>query len=124
MCIRDRWETASGGRAVVCVGTGRTCAASHGHSGPAGPHDIVVQYFDERDGSSRLRLVVAGREVDAWIADADLPTDERNGHSSTRRIIRGVQLAPGDTLRIEAVADGGEGASIDYVEIVAASPDR
>ena len=118
------WETASGGRAVVCVGTGRTCAASHGHSGPAGPHDIVVQYFDERDGSSRLRLVVAGREVDAWIADADLPTDERNGHSSTRRIIRGVQLAPGDTLRIEAVADGGEGASIDYVEIVAASPDR
>jgi hypothetical protein len=29
----------------------------------------------------------------------------------------GVALRPGDEIRIEAVADGGENAPIDYVEI-------
>jgi len=110
------WETASGGKAVVC-GPTETCSATHWYSGPAGPHDIVIQYFDQDNGASRFTLKVAGREVDAWVADADFGTAERNGHSSTRRTVRHVRLAEGDTIRVEGMASGGEGAALDYVEI-------
>jgi alpha-glucuronidase len=111
------WETASGGTAVVCSPP-RPCSVTHAYSGAEGLHDIFVQYFDQNTGASRFRLLVAGREVDAWVADADFGTAGRDGHSSTRRTIRGVPLAPGDTIRIEAAADGDEGAAIDYIEIV------
>jgi hypothetical protein len=78
-----------------------------------------VQYFDEDDGISRFTVFVAGQPVDNWIADNTLPTPTRlpDAHSSTRRVIPGVALRPGDEVRIEGVAQGGEKACIDYVEI-------
>lgn len=115
------WETASGEGAVSCA-PGRTCAATMQHRGAPGAHDIVVQYFDENDGASRFRLLVAGRPVATWIADADLPTPDANGHSSTRRTVRGVTLATGDEIRVEATAIGTEAAALDYVEILPAPP--
>jgi alpha-glucuronidase len=112
------WETASGGKAIVC-GPARTCSSTYRHAGDAGLYDLVVQYFDESDGASKFRLLIADREVASWIADAELPTADPNGHSSTRRVLRGVRLAAGDVIRIEATSDGKEGAAIDYLEIVA-----
>jgi alpha-glucuronidase len=111
------WETASGGKAAVC-GPARTCSSTYRHAGDAGLYDIVVRYFDESDGASKFRLLVAGREVASWVADADLPTKDPNGHSSTRHVLRGVRLAAGDVIRIEVTADGEEGGAIDYLEIV------
>lgn len=59
--------------------------------------------------------------MDRWLADDLLPSRNvpslPNGHTSTRHTVRGVALRPGDEIRIEAVADGGENAPIDYVEI-------
>jgi hypothetical protein len=44
-----------------------------------------------------------------------------NGHTSTRHTTRGVALQTGDEIKIETVADGGEKAPMDYVEIEPAS---
>jgi len=60
---------------------------------------------------------VATRLVAEWIADDVLPTNKIDGHSSTRRRLRALSLRPGDEIRIEGFADGGEGAPIDYVEL-------
>ena len=38
--------------------------------------------------------------------------------SSTRRVISGVALRPGDEIRIEGKPDGGEAAALDYLEIL------
>jgi hypothetical protein len=111
------WETASGGQAVRCARAG-TCTATLRFDGAPGPYDIVVQYFDENDGASTFTLFAADRELDRWVADADLPSNEPNGHTSTRRVVRRVTLARGDAIRIEARADRDEGAVIDYIEIV------
>jgi alpha-glucuronidase len=111
------WETASGGRAVGCaIGTG--CAASMPFDREAGMYDIAVQYYDESDGVSRYRLLVGGRQVSAWSADDTLPSKEPNGHTATRHTVSGIRLATGDEVRIEASPDGGERATVDYVEIV------
>src|SRR5262249_19625704 len=111
------WETASGGRAIACERA--ACAAAYRFAGPAGRYDLVVQYFDENDGASSFALTIGGREVDRWSASADLPSAEPNGHTSTRRIVRGATLAPGDVVGIDARPDRGERAAVDYLEIVA-----
>jgi alpha-glucuronidase len=110
------WETASGGQAIRCPSG--TCTASMTFSGVSGAYDIVVQYFDENDGASRFSLFVGNRQLSAWMADDVFPSREPNGHTSTRRVIRNIQLKPGDVVRIEAAPDKDEFAVVDYVEIV------
>jgi alpha-glucuronidase len=110
------WETASGALAAIC-GARRACAASYTYTGPPGTFDITTQYFDESDGVSTFRLLVAGTVVDRWLADGDVPSPLPNGHTSTRRTTRSVALVPGDTIRIEVDVDGEESGAVDYLEI-------
>ena len=111
------WETASGGQAAQCVDPSGKGAVSLKYDGRAGWFNLWVAYFDENDGASRYRLLVAGQLVDEWTADDMLPDNEPNGHTSTRRQTRGIALRPGDIIRVEATVDGGERAAIDYLEI-------
>jgi alpha-glucuronidase len=110
------WETASAGQAIRCPSGGR-CAATLPFTRASGTYDIVVQYFDENDGASAFTLMIADHPVDRWVADADLPSDTPNGHTSTRRVVRRVQLSTGDLVRVDAKADRDEGAVLDYLEI-------
>ena len=115
------WETASGGTAVEC---GRAqCSAGFRYDGAPGSFTLRVRYFDYPAGISRFRLVVAGQLVDEWTAAGTFPMRviEPDGSSSTRRVVPGIQLRPGDEIRVEAVTDAPETAALDYVEIV---PDR
>ena len=120
--VRDvqPWEAASGGKAVECSGAGRRCAASFHYEGEPGRRDMIVRYFDQNNGISTFRVFVAGKLVSEWRAADTLPTNRVDAHSSTRRLIGGVALRVGDAIRIEGVADGGESAALDYVEIRAA----
>jgi alpha-glucuronidase len=114
------WETASAAQAAACGGTAGVCIARHRHSGPTGVYDIAVQYFDENDGAARFAVFVAGRQVDAWAADADFGSPSPNGHTSTRRTLRRVSLASGDEIRIEVRPDRTDSGALDYIEIVPA----
>jgi hypothetical protein len=76
-----------------------------------------VQYFDERDGVSRYKLLAGGRPIAEWLADDALPSDRPNGHTSTRKTTTGVALRTADEIRIEAKPDANDHADIDYVEI-------
>jgi alpha-glucuronidase len=108
-------EDASGGKAVACGAT--ECSATLKFDGVAGWYTLRVQYFDQRNGISRYRLRVAGQLIDEWPADLLLPTTALDSTSSTRRVIRGVALRPGDEIRIEGRPDAGEPAALDYLEI-------
>jgi alpha-glucuronidase len=114
------WETASGGQAAQCTDPNGSGAASIKYEGDAGWFNLSVRYFDENDGASKFKLLVADQAVDQWTADDTLPDNEPNGHTSTRHETRRVALRPGDTIRIEATTDAGERAAIDYLEIDAA----
>lgn len=111
------WEAASSSKAIKCASADRRCRASLRYAGKAGWFDLRVQYFDENDGVSSFRLFVNNQLIDQWKADGAFPTKNPDAHSSTRRTLRGIALRPGDQIRIEAIAEGGENASIDYVEI-------
>ena len=110
------WENASGGRAVECRNT-KGCSASFRFAGHPGANEIDVEYFDQNNGVSTVRVFVNGRKVDEWKADDHLPATKMGGDSSTRRRVHGVDLRPGDEILIEGIPDGEEHAGLDYVEI-------
>jgi alpha-glucuronidase len=116
--VRDvtPWEAASGGKAVVCPVA--KCAAGLRYDGAAGWYSINVRYFDQIDGVSRFRLLVAGQLIDEWTAADRLLTRRIDSSSSARRGVPGIALRPGDEIRIEGMRDGNESAAIDYIEIL------
>jgi len=115
------WETASGGKAVVCT-IGSTCSTSfiweresHQYGG-GGFYRVSVQYFDQNNGVSHYELLVDDHVVDSWAADDDLPSDKMNGHSSTRHTTVGVELKKGAVIKIVGHPNAGEPAPVDYFE--------
>jgi alpha-glucuronidase len=110
------WETASAGQAATCE-PGETCSARHRYQGPLGVFDVAVQYFDESDGASRFTLFIGDKPIDSWIANEPFGSPSANGHTSTRRTVRGIRLAPGDELRVQVIPDGTESGALDYIEI-------
>jgi len=119
------WEDASGGKAVEC-GSGpegaapQSCSAEWTYKGGAGVFDVAVEYFDLQGGAARFEVDVNGKAASAdaeWTADATLPSRRPDGDNSTRRIVRGVDLKPGDVIRVTGTPDGSDPAALDYIEI-------
>jgi len=119
------WEDASGGKAVSCEaaaegGAQSPCSAEWTWSGPPGRYDIEVQYFDLQGGAAKFALEVNGRAVASWAADATLPSPRPDGDNSTRYTAHGIDLKPGDTIRVDGTPDGKDPAALDYIEIESA----
>jgi len=113
------WETASGGKALICKES--ECSATTSFAGVAGSYRISVEYFDFHDGASSYSVKVNGKEIAAWSANNTLPTNSMNGSTSTRYLVaEPVDLKPGDTIEIVGRPDGTEPAPIDYLSIVPA----
>ena len=102
------WETASGGKAVVCHDT-QGCTLSTSISKTAGNYDIAVQYFDTWRGASQYTLLVDGNPVAHWDADNTLPPAQfdpnLDGQDSTRYTAHNIALKPGDTLELRGIPD-------------------
>jgi alpha-glucuronidase len=118
------WENASGGKAVACDPNSaqKTCTAEWTYTGHAGLFDIAVQYFDLQGGVAHFTLGIDGTEIVSWAANDTLPSRRPNGDNSTRYTARGpdgrgIELKPGDTLRVEGAPDGSDPAALDYIEI-------
>jgi alpha-glucuronidase len=119
------WEDASRGKAVSCDEKERppqSCAAEWTYSGAAGRFDLAVQYFDLQGGAAKFSLLVNGRPIAMWSADAALPSKRPHGDNSTRFTARGVALKAGDVIRVEGRPDGSDPAALDYVEVLPATP--
>ncbi len=87
-------------------------------TGDAGEYEIVVHYFDENDGKSRV-TVNAGGELAGFTMDDDLGYSRRGERNATEtKTHDSVELSPGDDIHIWASARGGEYAAIDYIELI------
>jgi alpha-glucuronidase len=114
----ERFETASGETAVLCKS--ESCTASFEFDGKPGWYTLNVRYFDYATGLAKFKLWVGDQVVEEWVADATLPTRRPipDGTSSTRILVSGVALRPGDVIRVEGIPDGDEDAALDYVEVL------
>ncbi len=113
------WETASGGKAVVCKEV--ECTAGTTFSGRARTYRISVEYFDFHNGASTYALRLNGRVIANWAGNNTLPTDKMNGSTSSRYLApEAVMLKPSDMIEIVGRPDGAEPAPLDYLSIVPA----
>jgi alpha-glucuronidase len=119
------WETASGGKAVVCTAQ-PVCTLDTTLNRPAGNYAITVEYFDLRSGVSTYDLLLNGATIAHWSANAELPPavddPHLDGHTSTRFTIPSVRLTPSDTLTLRGTPEGNEPAPVDYIEITPVKP--
>jgi alpha-glucuronidase len=114
------WEDASRGKAVSC--SEPACTAEWTWPGAPGRYNVAIQYFDLQGGAAKFALTINDRPASNWLADANLPSTRPNGDNSTRKTIPGIDLKPGDTIRIEGTPDGCDPAALDYVEITPVAP--
>ncbi len=87
----------------------------------AGRFNIAVQYLDLRGGVAHFTLGINSTEIVSWAADALFPSNHA-GDTSTRFTARGpdgrgIELKPGDVLRVEGAPDASDPAALDYIEI-------
>jgi len=115
------WETGSGGKAVVC-NRAAPCSLSTKPGRPDGTYSIEVRYFDLRTGKAQYELLLNGKSLAHWTADATLPPAaidaHLNGSTSTLFTVSGVRLKPSDTITLRGTPDQGEPAPVDYIEVV------
>jgi alpha-glucuronidase len=113
------WETASGGKAVAC-NRSAACTLSVKPGRPAGEYTIGVRYFDLRTGASQYELLLNGKPLAHWTADAVLPPatvdPHMDGSTSMLFTVPNVYLRPKDTLMLRGTPDQGEPAPVDYIE--------
>jgi alpha-glucuronidase len=117
------WENASGGKAIECTQL-QGCSASFSFTGDAGRYALDVVYFDQKNGESQFSVFVGDKLVDHWVANDQLPATRIGSDSSTRRRIDGLELHPGEQIRIEGIPDRDERAALDYLEVRPESPNR
>jgi alpha-glucuronidase len=114
------WETASGGKAVVCNHSS-TCMLTAKPGRPDGTYTVSVRYFDLRTGKAQYELLLNGKSLAHWVADATVPPAVVDAHldgsTSSLFTVPGVRLRPGDTLTLRGTPNEGEPAPVDYIEI-------
>jgi len=114
------WETASGGKAVVC-NRPAACTLTTKPGRPAGSYSIAVRYFDLRTGNAQYELLLNGKSLAHWIANATLPPaavdPHPDGSTSTLFTVSDVRLKPSDTLTLRGTPNQGEPAAVDYIEV-------
>jgi alpha-glucuronidase len=114
------WETSSGGKAVVC-NRPAPCTLTTKPGRPEGSYSIGVRYFDLRTGASQYDLLLNGKSLAHWTANATLPPavvdPHLDGSTSMLFTVAGVHLKPRDTLTLRGTPNQGEPAPVDYIEI-------
>jgi alpha-glucuronidase len=110
------WEAASGGKAISCKA--EKCSAEMEFKGSPGWYLVRVRYFDLPAGIARFRLLIHDSVADRWAADDHVPARRMDASASALRVVTGIALRPGDTIRIEGTPDGNDPAGLDYVEIL------
>ena len=128
------WETASGGKAMVCLDASG-CSLATQLQQPEGFYRIDVAYYDTWQGVSRFDLRLNGASVAIWKAEDTLPPaqfdPDPDGQTAARFTLHNLYLHLGDRLELrgipdlrselirgtDAASDFREYAIVDYVEI-------
>jgi hypothetical protein len=102
---QDKWLQEIG------VKTSATGTAATAFTYPSGTYDVVISYGDEKNGQSTVSLLVAGKQKGSWKLNEDV-------ECWRRKTIPRVKIEQGQEIKLVGVANGGEGARLDFIEFI------
>ena len=106
---RESRAASSDGANVQTFGSGSAAGA---FTGPDGTYRVTVGYINEDDGVAAWRLLVDGREVEAWSGIG--------GRNAGEEITVNAALETGDRIELQGRAEGYSQARLDWIEIASA----
>ena len=86
--------------------------------GAAGTYNLVVEYYDENDGSAQFTASVNGSQKDSWVADQLLGHNDVARQTLATRTITNLVLNPGDTISLTSLRDNSDHGSVDSIAFV------
>lgn len=117
-------SSASGGQLISLVGgpwfRSETGTASFEFAGASGTYNVVVGYYDENDGASRLVVRQGNTVLDSWRANQNLGSALPNTTTlTTRTVATELSVNEGDTFTLTGTENWFEPARIDYIDFIA-----
>lgn len=88
-----------------------------------GYYRVRLRYFDENDGVANARVLINGVEAFSWSWNKNLGASVANAQTRTTITQENVYIEGGSVISIEATANSGEPARIDYLRMFAVQPD-
>lgn len=118
--LTESGSFASGGKLVSLLNAAESIGtASAVFAGATRSYDVVIGYYDENDGVSKLQVNVGGDRLDKWKLNQNLGSSLASPQSLVRRTIAtGVSLNQGTLIEIQGKANQGEGVGVDYIEFI------
>jgi len=114
--------SAASGRTVISLNGGTTTetgSASYTFTGPSGTYDVILGYYDEKDGVSNLQV------FKGTTALANFMVDQNRGSTLAlaqtlvpRKIAKGLKINQGETITITGTENSGEPVRVDYIEFI------
>ncbi len=115
---------ASGSKLVSLVGgnSGESGSVSGTFNGATGKYNVIVGYYDENDGVSKIEARLGGKTIGTATLDQQLGSTNVSKDNLVRRTIAsGITVNKGTSLELLGTENGAEHARIDYVEFVPVS---
>ena len=78
---------------------------------PSGLYDIRMTYFDEKEGQSKVTLLIAGQEKASFLMDEDVACWRWH-------LFKNIQVNEGDKITLKGQADQNEQARLDFIEFI------
>ena len=96
-----------------------TGSANFTFFGPPGEYQVVVGYFDEKDGAATYEFARGTDIIDQWSADQNLGSSSANSYTATdRTVATNLQVNFGETFTINGINDQGESVRVDYIDFI------
>jgi len=86
-------------------------SASYTFDDASGNYDVRISYFDEKEGQSKVQLLVGNKTAINFSLDEDV-------NCWRWRRFKNIQVNRGDEIKLVAEAEGKERARLDYVEFI------
>lgn len=110
----DNLNASEGKFVQITSGTG---TADFVYTGSSGLKNLTVRYFDTNNGNATYKLYINDVLKDSWTANKDFGYSDVGFFTRTFRYLPEVTIITGDRIKIEGVANAGETATLDEVEI-------
>ncbi|NES74692.1 MAG: hypothetical protein F6K08_00745 [Okeania sp. SIO1H6] len=113
-------RSVASGDAVVSVSRKHTQgSATTQFTGDTGTYNVVVGYYDEKDGQSSVSVEIGNQTIDSSVFDQDLGNSSVSSKNFVERTIAtSLQINNGENITLNGEKEGGERARFDYIEFI------